>query len=165
VPSEIVLARSTPGTSRSLPRLPQVVPAMSVVDGEADREQFSRFVADYAAAWSTTEGKLDWERTLRLYAPPGELGFYQSACGDEPALRTLEQKRDAEYTGNDVTVLPGSDLHVTRNGNVAWTTGTIDVRTTDGDGIAKNRMLYMSTVWERRGARWVIVQEHLSSEE
>jgi ketosteroid isomerase-like protein len=160
--SEIVLARATPGTTRSVPRLPVVVPAVSVVDAAADHETFGRLLEDYATAWSTTQGKLDWPRTLRMYAPEGEVNFYQSKRDRRLAMRSLEEKREADYGGGEITVTPGTDLHVTRNGNVAWTTNTIEVRTVNADGESEQRTQYMTAVWERRGATWVIVDEHLS---
>ncbi len=162
VRSEVVLARAAPGTTHGIPRLPVVVPAVSVVDAAGDREEFGHLMEDYAAAWTAADGKLDWTRTQRLYAPDGQIEFYQSTSDERSGLHSLEQKRDAVYSGRAITVTPGADLHVTRNGNVAWTSTALEVRTMGDDGEIDAHTQRMTAVWEHRGARWVIVSEHLS---
>jgi ketosteroid isomerase-like protein len=165
VRAEIVLARAVPTTTRSIPRLPMVVPASSLVDSTPDRQEFQRRIADYCAAWSTVDGELDWARTQRLYAGGDGPVFFEAARTGVPALRSLEERKKALYEGRSVSVTPRNDLHVTRNGNVAWTTISLDVVTQTDDGPESRRVQYQTSIWERRGARWVIVNEHLSAAE
>jgi ketosteroid isomerase-like protein len=165
VRAEIVLARAVPTTTRSIPRLPTVVPASSVVDATSDRQEFQRRIADYCTAWSTVEGELDWARTSRMYAGGDGPVFFEAARTGVPALRSLEERRNTLYAGRTVSVSPRNDMRVTRNGNVAWTTIRLDVVTSGADGVESRRVQYQTAVWERRGARWVIVNEHLSTVE
>jgi ketosteroid isomerase-like protein len=165
VRAEIVLARSVPTTTRSIPRLPTVVPASSIVDGVTDRQEFQRRISDYCTAWSTVDGALDWARTLRMY--PGGEGpvFFEAARTGVPALHNLEERKAALFTGHAVSMTPRDGLHVTRNGNVAWTTVDLDIVSQGKDGAEIRRVQHQTAIWERRGARWVIVNEHLSTVE
>jgi ketosteroid isomerase-like protein len=163
VRSEIVLARSDPRTTRSMPRLPVIVPASSAIDAITDRQEFQSLLFDYAADWSTTDGALDWPRMLRLYASGDRLVFFEAPHGSIPAHKSIEEKRAAMRANRDVTVTTRDDLHVTRNGNVAWTTITLDIVTTGADGVESRSAEYQTAIWERRGVRWVIVNEHLST--
>ena len=47
----------------------------SAIDAGTDRQEFQSLLFDYAEAWSTTGGALDWPRMLRLYASYQKFGF------------------------------------------------------------------------------------------
>jgi ketosteroid isomerase-like protein len=61
-----------------------------------------------------------------------------------------------------VKLTAGKDLKVTRRGLIAWTTVTIHLYEKAKDGKTTDADMRYTGIWERRGAKWLLVHEHLS---
>jgi ketosteroid isomerase-like protein len=131
------------------------VPASTQAGGGVDKAMLERV----AAAWST----MDVAKAAPFYAKDPDLVFYDVAPlkyvgwsayakGSAETFKTLKS----------ATMKLTDDVQVHNAGNTAWTTATLRVEMIPNNG---NRMVMTprwSTVWERRGASWLIVHEHFS---
>jgi len=53
-------------------------------------------------------------------------------------------------------------LKVSRHGNLAWMTAPMHISMTSKDGKTTEADIRYTGIWERRGANWLLVHEHLS---
>lgn len=99
-----------------------------------------------------------------LYAKGGDLVFYDL----EPLKYVGWNQYKAGVGPNilskfeSVTFKVNDDVKTTRRGDVAWTTATVT-----GDGALKasgpvHVVMRHTAIWEKRGADWLIVHEHVS---
>jgi len=54
------------------------------------------------------------------------------------------------------------DVHGGRSGNMAWTAGTVNCHATKKDGGVDDLILRTTEIYQKRGAKWLIVHEHAS---
>lgn len=112
-------------------------------------------------AWVT----LDASRAARLYAT------------DDPDL-TIYDIAPLKYTGwaevekgavkvfqpiKSMTQKLSDDVKIHNSGNTAWATATLIIYLLNKDGSREQIHARWTTIWEKRGAGWVIVHEHLST--
>lgn len=121
---------------------------------------FEQLIEQYYSAWNT--GNPD--NAAPLYAPEAGLVFYDLAPlkyngwseYKDGAAKLLSQFASAKLTPND-------DLKVTRRGKVAWTTVTFHLSGKLQNGAAMELDGRHTAIWEKRGAKWLIVHEHVSA--
>ena len=126
----------------------------------AARTDFKALVANYWSVWATG----DVAKAGELYAKDADLVFYD--------LEPLKYVGWAQYSKGvgpnvldkfaSVTFTVNDDLKATQRGNVAWTVVTVHA-----DGMLKaggpmKADIRHTTIWEKRGDRWLIVHEHVS---
>lgn len=126
-----------------------------------DASQFKGLINQYCAAWSS--GNTD--NPAKLFAKEANLVFYDLAplkyTGWEEYKQGVQKTFFESMTS--VTLTPKDDLLVTRRGNIAWTsvTGHVSAKMKDGKGMELD---YRHTaVWEKRGGKWLIVHDHIST--
>jgi len=127
-----------------------------------DDAEIRAVIEKYAVAW----GSLNPENAAALYAKDADLVFYDLlplkytgwnayAEGVKPHFAQFESLK----------ITPKGDLKVTRRGNVAWTTSTLDLAVkTKGEGADTMALETRQTlILEKQGGDWKIVHEHLST--
>jgi ketosteroid isomerase-like protein len=57
----------------------------------------------------------------------------------------------------------GDDAVVHVAGDIAWGTATLHLETVDQAGLTQVTELRWTPVWQKDGARWLLVHEHLSA--
>ncbi len=62
-----------------------------------------------------------------------------------------------------IKLTAGKDLRVTRRGLIAWTTVPMHLAEKTKEGKTMELDLRYTGIWEKRGASWVLVHEHLST--
>lgn len=126
-----------------------------------DASEFKDLIHQYCAAWST--GNTD--NPAKLFAKESNLVFYDIAPLKYTGWEEYKQGVQKTFfeTMTTVTLTPKDDLAVTRRGNIAWTsvTGHVSAKMKDGKGLELD---YRHTaVWEKRGGKWLIVHDHIST--
>ena len=131
-------------------------PAKSALEAE-----FKVMIDQYYTAWST----LDPEKAAKYYAKDADLIFYDVA--------PLKYNSWAEYkagvikafteTMSSGKLTPMDDLKVTQRGNIVWTTVTFHLSAKPKAGGAMEVDCRHTAIWEKRGAKWLIVHEHVSA--
>jgi ketosteroid isomerase-like protein len=58
---------------------------------------------------------------------------------------------------------PKDDLQVTQRGSIVWTTVTFHLSAKPKAGAPMEIDCRHTAIWEKRGAHWLIVHEHLSA--
>jgi ketosteroid isomerase-like protein len=58
---------------------------------------------------------------------------------------------------------PNDDLKVTQRGTIVWTTVTSHLSATPKAGGAIELDCRRTAIWEKRGGKWLIVHEHIST--
>jgi ketosteroid isomerase-like protein len=133
------------------------LPALAQKKGGDD---FSGLIKRYYAAWST----LNPDNAAMFYAKDADLVFFDV----DPLKYTSWQQYHDNFKNNvgptfsSLTITPGSDLKVTRRGNITLTTLTFHLSAKAKDGTAIEFDGRHTAVWERRGGRWLIIHEHVS---
>lgn len=126
---------------------------------QSDRE-FQDLIEANHAAWNDR----NLEALSKFYAKDADLVFYD-------ALPLQYKSWSAYQTGiqkNIFDKIPqfkiaaNDDLHVTRKGDIAWTTLTWHLRAKLGDGTPIESDGRQTDIWEKRDNAWLIVHEHIS---
>lgn len=123
--------------------------------------EFKVMIDQYYTAWST----LDPDKAAKYYAKDADLIFYDVA--------PLKYNSWAEYragvikafteTMSSGKLTPMDDLKVTQRGNIVWTTVTFHLSAKPKAGGAMEVDCRHTAIWEKRGAKWLIVHEHVSA--
>ena len=128
-------------------------------------QQFGPLLARYCRLWTAAARTDNPAKAAPLYAHDPGLVFYGlgqteytgwSAYGQGVKSTLLDNVMSLRFT-------PAGDLHVTREGNVAWTTSSLRVALTWDNGRSQKFDAQQTAVWEHRDGHWLIVHEHLSS--
>jgi len=159
----------------NVPRKPLIITALSlmVVVTQASQTrnvappeqstyaEFKTLIDQYFAACNS----LDLNAEMAFYARDPGLVFYDMT----PPLKYTgwEEYREGIQKAYLHRVLsakltPNDDLKVTRRGDVAWTTETFHFVVTMKTGQKKSIEARHTAIWEKRGAKWIIVHEHVS---
>jgi uncharacterized protein (TIGR02246 family) len=128
----------------------------------APDSEFKALIEAYYTAWST----LNAENPAKYYAKDADLIFYDIA--------PMKYNGWAEYKAGVMTAFFNNvssgkltpnlnDMKVTRRGNVAWTTLTFHLSATPKAGGSMELDARHTAIWEKRGGRWLIVHEHIST--
>lgn len=111
------------------------------------------------AAW----GDLDPAKAAPFYAKDADLTFFDIApmkYNGWAEYETGVPKAFAPYKSGKFTL--NDDLRVHRQGNQAWATATWHAELTKKDGSKENPEGRYTAVLEKRGAKWLVVHEHMS---
>lgn len=127
----------------------------------SDDAKFQKLVDDYCAAWSS--GNPD--NPARFYAKEQGLVFYDIAPFSYRGWNEYHEGVKRAFFDNleEGRLSAGRDLRVVRRGMIAWTTVSMHLSMKAKDGKATEQDIRYTGIWEKRGANWVIVHEHLSA--
>ena len=126
-----------------------------------DDATFRKLIDSYCAAWSTGNA----EAPAKFYAKDNGLVFYDVAPF---SYHSWKEYHDGVQKGflegaSEIKLTAGKDLKVSRRGTVAWTTVPMHLFEKSKDGKTTEMDLRYTGIWEKRGASWVLVHEHLST--
>ena len=126
-----------------------------------DDATFRKLVDSYCAAWSSG----NTEAPAKFYAKENGLVFYDIAPFAYHSWKEYQLGVQKEFLdgAESVKLTAGKELKVSRRGMIAW--GTVPMHLTEKtkDGKTIELELRYTGIWEKRGASWVLVHEHLST--
>jgi len=127
----------------------------------SDDATFRRLIESYCAAWSSGNA----EAPARFYAKDNGLVFYDLAPFAYHGWKEYHDGAQKEFFANMATgsLTAGRDLKVTRRGTLAWTTVSMHFSEKTKDGKTTETQVRYTGIWEKRGANWLLVHEHLST--
>ena len=127
----------------------------------SDEATFRKLIEGYCAAWSTGSA----EAPAKFYAKENGLVFYDVAPFAYHSWKEYHDGVQKEFleTAESLKLTAGKELKVTRRGMVAWTTVPMHLTEKSKDGKTSETDLRYTGIWEKRGANWVLVHEHLST--
>ena len=122
---------------------------------------FRKLIDSYCAAWSSANP----DNAAKFYAKDSGLVFYDLAPFSYHGWKEYRDGVKKEFFDNAsaAKLTAGKDLKVTRRGNVAWMTVPMHISMTTKDGKTTEAEIRYTGIWERRGANWLLVHEHLST--
>lgn len=132
-------------------------PAKTALEAE-----FKTMISEYYTAWST----LNPDNAAKYYAKDADLVFYdiaplKYANWSEYKAGVIKAFTETMLSGK---LTPKDDLKVNQRGNVVWTTVTFHLTAQPKAGGAAMEIDCRHTaIWEKRGAKWLIVHEHISA--
>ena len=126
-----------------------------------DQATFRSLIDAYCAAWST----LDANAPAKYYAKEDGLIFYDIAPFSYHGWKEYHDGVQKEIFANMAagSLTAGKDLKVNRRGTVAWTTVSMHFSEKTKDGKSTEAEIRYTGIWEKRGANWLLVHEHLSA--
>ena len=126
-----------------------------------DDATFRKLIDSYCAAWST--GNAD--APAKFYAKENGLVFYDVAPFAYHSWKEYHEGVEKEFLegASEIKLTAGKDLRVSRRGTVAWTTVPMHLFEKSKGGKTTEIDLRYTGIWEKRGASWVLVHEHLST--
>ena len=126
-----------------------------------DQATFRSLIDEYCAAWSTA----DANAPAKFYAKDDGLIFYDIAPFSYHGWKDYHDGVQKEFFSNMATgsLTAGKDLKVSRRGTVAWTTVSMHFSEKTKDGKSTEAEIRYTGIWEKRGANWLLVHEHLSA--
>jgi len=127
----------------------------------SDDAVFRRLIENYCAAWSTGNA----EAPAKFYAKDSGLVFYDVAPFAYHGWKEYHDGVQKEFldSAESIKLTAGKELKVTRRGMIAWTTVPMHLTEKAKDGKTSETDLRYTGIWEKRGASWVLVHEHLST--
>jgi ketosteroid isomerase-like protein len=127
----------------------------------SDDATFRKLIEGYCVAWSSGNA----EAPARFYAKDNGLVFYDLAPFAYHGWKEYHDGVQRELFANMVSgsLVPGTDLNVTRRGTLAWTTVSMHFSEKTKDGKTTETQVRYTGIWEKRGANWLLVHEHLST--
>jgi len=126
----------------------------------SEEATFRKLLDSYCAAWSS--GNPD--NAAKFYAKEDGLVFYDLAPFSYHSWKEYRVGVQKQFFDNAsaAQLTAGKDLKVTRRGNIAWMTVPMHISMTTKDGKTSEADVRYTGIWERRGAGWLLVHEHLS---
>jgi ketosteroid isomerase-like protein len=126
----------------------------------ADDATFRKLIDAYCAAWST--GNAD--APAKFYSKDNGLVFYDLVPFSYHGWKEYHSGVQKELFSNMASgsLTAGKDLRVSRRGTVAWTTVSMHFSEKTKDGKTTETEVRYTGIWEKRGANWLLVHEHLS---
>jgi ketosteroid isomerase-like protein len=126
-----------------------------------DEARFRTLIDGYCAAWSTG----DADAPAKFYAKDEALVFYDITPFAYHGWREYHDGVQKAIFANlaSGSLTAGRDLKVVRRGTVAWTTVSMHFAEKTKDGKSTDADIRYTGIWEKRGANWVLVHEHLSA--
>ena len=133
---------------------------VQAADKPGDTAEFKTLIQHYWEAWST----LNPDNAAPMYAKEADAVFFD--------ITPLKYNGWEEYkvgvkqifaSAASASFVPNDDLKVTRRGNIAWTSNTFRGAIHQKDGKTMELTGRHTAVWEKRGAHWIIVHEHVSA--
>ncbi len=122
---------------------------------------FRKLVDNFCAAWSTGNA----EAPGKFYAKDSGLVFYDVAPFSYHGWKEFHDGVQKEFLDNasEIKLTAGKDLRVTRRGMIAWTIVPMHLMEKSKNGKTTEMDLRYTGIWEKRGASWVLVHDHLSA--
>jgi ketosteroid isomerase-like protein len=126
-----------------------------------DDATFRKLIDSYCAAWST--GNAD--APAKFYAKEEGYVFYDVAPFAYHSWNEYHAGVQKEFLDGaaNVSLTAGKDLKVTRRGMLAWMTVPMHLTDKTKDGKTIELEIRYTGIWEKRGANWLLVHEHLSA--
>ncbi len=126
-----------------------------------DTATFRKLIDNYCAAWSS--GNL--ADAAKFYAKDDSLVFYDVTPFSYNGWKEYAAGVRKEFLDNveSLSLTAGKELKVTRHGNIAWTTVPMHLTAKMKDGKTLDTPVRYTGIWEKRGATWLLVHEHLSA--
>jgi ketosteroid isomerase-like protein len=127
----------------------------------SDDATFRKLIDGYCAAWSS--GNPD--NAAKYYAKDDGLVFYDVTPFSYHGWKEYRPGVQKALLDNaaSASLAAGKELKVTRRGNIAWVTVPMHFAMTGKDGKKTEADLRYTGIWERRGANWLLVHEHISA--
>jgi len=125
-----------------------------------DDATFRKLTDAYCLAWST--GNAD--APAKFYAKDDGLVFYDLAPFAYHNWKEYHAGVQKEFldSASSLQLTAGKDLRVRRRGIMAWTTVSMHLSEKGKDGKSSETDVRYTGIWEKRGANWLLVHEHLS---
>jgi len=126
----------------------------------SEEATFRKLIDNYCAAWSSANP----DNAAKFYAKDEGLVFYDLAPFSYHGWQEYRVGVQKQLFDNvsAAKLTAGKDLKVTRRGNIAWMTVPMHISMTAKDGKTSEVEVRYTGIWERRGANWLLVHEHLS---
>ena len=126
----------------------------------SEEATFRKLIDNYCAAWSS--GSPD--NAAKYYAQEEGAVFYDVAPFSYHSWKEYREGVQKEFFDNlaSAKLTAGKDLKVSRRGTIAWMTVPMHLSTTAKDGKTAEYEVRYTGIWEKRGANWLLVHEHLS---
>jgi ketosteroid isomerase-like protein len=126
-----------------------------------DAATFRKLTDDFCTAWSTGNA----EAPAKFYAKDDGLVFYDVAPFAYHGWKEFHDGVQKEFLDNasEIKLAAGKELKVTRRGMIAWTTVPMHLLEKSKNGKTTEMDLRYTGIWEKRGASWVLVHDHLSA--
>ncbi len=126
-----------------------------------DTATFRKVIDDYCSAWSS--GNV--ANAAKFYAKDDGLVFYDVAPFSYNGWKEYAPGVQKEFIDNaaSVSLTAGKELKVTRHGNIAWITVPMRLAEKTKDGKSLDVQIRYTGIFEKRGAAWLLVHEHLSA--
>jgi ketosteroid isomerase-like protein len=127
----------------------------------SDDAIFRKLIDNYCAAWSS--GNAD--APAKFYAKESGLVFYDLAPFSYHGWKEYHDGVQKEFFANMASgsLTAGKDLKVSRHGTLVWTTVSMHFSEKTKDGKVAEAEVRYTGIWEKRGANWLLVHEHLST--
>ena len=125
-----------------------------------DTATFRKLIDNYCAAWSSG----DVASAAKFYAKDDGLVFYQVSPFSYDGWKEYAPGAQKEFleTAASISLTAGKELKVTRHGNIAWMTVPMHLSEKTKDSKTLDVNIRYTGIWEKRGATWLLVHEHLS---
>src|ERR1700687_1504779 len=127
----------------------------------ADNGNFRKLTDSYCAASRTGTAYAP----AKFYAKDDGLVFYDVAPFAYHGWKEFHDGVQKEFLDNasELKLTAAKDLKVTRRGLIAWTTVPMHLMEKSKNGKTTEMDLRYTGIWEKRGASWVLVHDHLSA--
>jgi len=127
----------------------------------SEEATFRKLIDSYCTAWSS--GNPD--NAAKYYAQEEGVVFYDVAPFSYHSWKEYRAGVQKEFFDNlsSAKLTAGKELKVTRRGAIAWMTVPMHLSTTGKDGKTAEYALRYTGIWEKRGAKWLLVHEHISA--
>jgi ketosteroid isomerase-like protein len=110
-------------------------------------------------AWTA----MDPKRASEYYAKDPNLVFYDIAPTKYTGWSDYEKGVVGVLAQHEyIKLSPGDDLAIHRQGNLAWTTSTLNTDVKLKNGPRMTDPIRWTAIWEKRGSKWLMVHEHVS---
>ena len=126
-----------------------------------DDATFRKLIDSFCAAWSTGNA----EAPGKFYAKDSGLVFYDVAPFAYHGWKEYHDGVQKEFLdkASEIKLTAGKELNVTRRGMIAWTIVPMHLMEKSKNGKTTEMALRYTGIWEKRGASWVLVHDHLSA--
>lgn len=126
-----------------------------------DQATFRKLIDAYCEAWSAGNPDI----AAKFYAKDAGLVFYDLAPFSYHGWKEYHDGVQKEFFDNMAsgTLSAGKDLKVVRRGMIAWMTVPMHLSEKTKDGKTAETDIRYTGIWEKRGAAWLLVHEHLSA--
>ena len=126
-----------------------------------DDATFRKLIDSYCTAWSS--GNAD--APAKFYAKEDGLVFYDVAPFSYHNWKEYHAGVQKEFldSAESISLSAGKELKVTRRGVIAWMTVPMHLTEKTKDGKTTNLDIRYTGIWEKRGAAWLLVHEHISA--